>query len=138
MKSAGLEVVAQHRRGLVYWAGSGHARIEFDFAKSAFITGHILLQDGSQRLGLLRAQIDSLKIKHFDLVLGLLLESAEHQEEIPHVHSYLNAIGVALPVLRTVDQLDVGLRWNRHRLHSVMGIGEGNKGEVDEWPSKAA
>ena len=132
MKSAGLEVVARHRRGLVYWAGSGHARIEFDFAKSALITGHVLLQDGSQRLGLLRAQIDSLKIKHFDLVLGLLLESAEHQEEIPDIHSYLNAIGVALPVFRTIDQLDVGLRWNRHRVHSVMGAGQGNnKGEAD-------
>src|SRR6266576_1837913 len=124
MKSAGLEVYARHRRGLVYWAGRGHARVELDFAKSAFITGNILLQNRGQRLSLLRAQIDALKIEHLDLVLGLLLESAEHQEEIPHVYSYLNAIGVALPVLRTVGQLDVRLRWNSHRVHSVMGIGE--------------
>src|SRR5438105_11082604 len=71
-----------------------------------------------------------MEIKHFDVVLRLLLESAEHQEEIPDIHSYLNAVGVALPVLRTVDQLDVGLRWNRHRVHSVMGMGQGNQEEV--------
>ena len=71
-----------------------------------------------------------MKIKHFDVVLRLLLERAEHQEEIPDIHSYLNAVGVALPVLRTIDQLDIGLRWNCHRVHSVMGMGEGNKEEV--------
>jgi len=130
MKSAGLEVFARHRRGLVYWAGSSHAWIEFNLAKSAFITGHVLLQDGRQRLGLLRAQVDALKIQDFDLILGLLLERAEHQKKIPDIDSYLNAIGVALPVFRTIDQLDVGLRWNRHRVHSVMGIRQGNQAEV--------
>ena len=71
-----------------------------------------------------------MKIKYFDVILCLLLESAEDQEEIPDVDSYLNAISVALPVLRAVDQLDVGLRWNRHRVHSVTGMGQGNKEEV--------
>jgi len=71
-----------------------------------------------------------VKIKYFNVVLRLLLESAEHQEEIPDIDSYLNAVGVTLPVFRTIDQLDVGLRWIRHRVHSVMGMGQGNKEEV--------
>ena len=72
-----------------------------------------------------------MKIKHFDVALRLLLEGTEHQEEIPDIHPYLNTISVAFPVLRTVDQFDVGLRWNRHRVHSVMGMGQGNKEELD-------
>ena len=42
-------------RRLVHLSGSHHTRIQFDLAKCAFVTGHILLQDGGQRLRLLRA-----------------------------------------------------------------------------------
>ncbi len=48
-----------------------HARIEFDLAEGALIAGHVLLQGiAVQRLGLLRAQVDALKVAHIRLGLG--------------------------------------------------------------------
>src|SRR5436190_21944674 len=70
----------------VYRAGGGDFRIELDFPERSLVVGHVLLQDRGQRLSLLRAQVDALKIADFDLSLRLLLHGAEHQEEIPDIH----------------------------------------------------
>jgi hypothetical protein len=82
-----------HRPGRI------HARIEFDLAKRAFVSGNILLQEAKQRLGLLRTQVDALKILDFNLALALLLKRSENQEEIPDVDSHLHAVGVGFAII---------------------------------------
>jgi hypothetical protein len=104
---------------LMYRASRGHARIEFDFSESAFVTDDILLENVEQGLGLLRAQIDSLEIIDFYLGLALLLQGAESEKEIPYVHPHLHAVGVVFAVFGSVDELDIRLSWVRHRWISV-------------------
>ena len=70
---------------------------------------HILLQDVEQRLGLLRADIDALKVVDRDVIRRRLVHPAEHQEEVPQVHADLHAVGIVLAILRGVDELN--LRW---------------------------
>src|SRR5271169_7116334 len=82
-----------------------HARIQLDLAEGGLVVRQVLLQDGVQRLGLLRAQIDALKIADFDLGFVLLLQGAEHQEEVPDIDPHLNAVGVVLAVVGGVRQL---------------------------------
>src|ERR1700739_2425491 len=79
-----------------------HARIQFDLAKGAFVPGYILLQEAEQRLGLLRAQIDSLKVTDVDLGLCLLLQRAEDQEKIPYVDAHLHAVGIILAIASVI------------------------------------
>lgn len=105
-------------------AGNRHARIKFDLTECAFVSGDVLLQDGEQSFGLLRAEINPLKILNFDLIFGLLLQRAENEEEIPDVDAHLDAVGVGLAVLGSVDQLDIGLSWDCHTTISVKRIGE--------------
>ena len=93
-----------------------HTRIEFDLAKGALVSGNVLLQESEQGLRLLRAEIDPLEILDLDLRFGLLLQGAKHKEEIPDVDAHLHAVGVALAIIFGVDQLQIGLRWNRHTL----------------------
>jgi len=90
-------------------AGRGHAGIELDLAEGAFVSGDILLQNGHERFGLLRAQIDALKVADLDLGLGWLLHGAEDKEEIPDVDADLNAVGVVFAIIRSMAELDVGL-----------------------------
>src|SRR6476660_10002093 len=91
--------------------GSHHTRIQFDFAKGAFVSGYILLQDGRQGFRLLRAEIDPLKVIDLHLGFALLLQGTEDQKEIPDIDSHLHAVGIVLSILSGVDQFDVGLRW---------------------------
>src|SRR5215471_434134 len=84
---------------LVYRAGSLNPWVEFDFTKRALIVRHVLVKDRSQCLRLLWAQIDSLKITNFHLVLRLLLHRAKHQKEVPDVHPHLHAVGVGLAIV---------------------------------------
>src|SRR5439155_6744369 len=107
------------RGELVDGAARGHSWIKLDFTERAFVAHHVLLQYRQQRLGLLRAEIDALKVMHFYLGLTLLLQSSEHQKKIPHIHSYLHAISVRLAVLRAVHQLCVGLHWFVHSAKSL-------------------
>src|SRR5271165_7596032 len=48
-------------------------RIEFDLSEGIFVIHKILLQDRIERLGLLRAEIDTLEIAHVHSGLILLL-----------------------------------------------------------------
>src|SRR5579859_3845541 len=98
----------------MYLSGNGHARIELDFAEGLFVVHHVLLQDGEQRLGLLRAEINSLEVGNFHLGRGLLLQGAKDQEEVPYIHAHLHAIGIVFPVIFVVGELDIGLRGSSH------------------------
>src|SRR5689334_8095244 len=117
-----LNAIGDTRLSLVDRAGSHHTRIQLDFTKRALVTGNILLQDRGQRFGLLRAQINTLEIADFHLGFALLLQRTEYQKEIPDIDSYLHAVGIVLAVFAGIDQLDVGLRWIRHREVSLAGV----------------
>src|SRR5437667_8602478 len=112
---------------LLHLALSHHARVELDLPKRAFIASDILLQNRHERLGLLWAEINSLKIAHLDLRLALLLQCAKHQEKIPHVHANLHAVRIALTVIVCINQLDVGLSWHGHKAISVTGVAREGK-----------
>src|SRR5208337_1026440 len=105
-----------------------HARIELDIAKGVLVVDQVLLQDGVQRLGLLRAQVDALKVTDFHAVFVLLLQGAKHQEEVPDVHSHLHAVGIALAVVGRVRQLN---RWLRRILHYDLG----HRSVTEQWPA---
>jgi hypothetical protein len=102
--------------------------IQLDLTEGGFVAGDVLLQDGHQRLRLLRTEIDALKVPHIHLALGLLLQSSEYEEEIPHVDPHLDAIRVILPVVFGVHKADVRLRWSCHRQVSLAGERQGMKG----------
>jgi len=58
-----------------------HARVEFYFPEGGFVAVDILLQQSEQGLGLLRAQVDALKIADLDLSFALLLNGAKDKEK---------------------------------------------------------
>ncbi len=79
-----------------------HPRIELDLAKRAFVARHILLQKSQQSLGLLRAQVNSLKIADLNVGLALLLQGAEDKKKVPYIDPHLYAVRVVLPVGRII------------------------------------
>src|SRR5215472_16035679 len=91
-------------------AGRGHSRIELDFAKGALVVRDILVEDRGQSLGLLRAQIDSLEVSYFDLVLRLLLHGAKHQEKIPDIYPHLDAVSIGFAIVAGVEDIKIRLR----------------------------
>jgi len=56
---------------------------ELDFTERAFILGDVLLQDIEHRLGLLRADVDALKIVYGHVVRRRLADAAEQQKKSP-------------------------------------------------------
>src|SRR5262245_57470876 len=111
---------------LVDWPGGRHPGIKFDFPESALIAGDILSQYRRQRFGLLRTQIDPLKVADVDLVFAVLLQRAEGEKEIPDADSHLHTVGVILAIFGRVDQIDLRLGRSRHDVSSVAG-GETNR-----------
>ena len=99
------------RARLVYRSGRIHSRVEFDFSEGTLIIRHVLLQNRHQSFGLLRAEIDSLKIVNLDLGLALLLHGPKDQKEIPDIYADLHAIGIAFAIVGIIHQLDIRLRW---------------------------
>ena len=81
---------------------------ELNLPKGRFVLGHVLLEDVEQGLGLLGAEVDALKIVDGHIVGGSLVDPAEHEKEIPQIHADLNAVGIVLPVLGSIDQLNLG------------------------------
>ncbi len=75
-----------------------HARVQFDLTECRFVAGDVLLQKAEQGFGLLRAQIDALKIADFHVSLGLLLQCAEDEKKVPDIDAHLHAIGITLAV----------------------------------------
>src|SRR5580698_3868009 len=93
---------------LMYRSLRPHARVELDLAEGALVAGDILLQEAEQRLRLLRAQVDALKVLDFDLLLGLLLQGSEDEEKIPDVDPHLHAVGVVLAIVGEFDNFTFG------------------------------
>ena len=83
--------------------------IKLDLTERRLIIRHVLLQKGGQRLGLLRAKINSLKVSHLRLRLRALLHGSENQEEIPHIDPYLHAVGISLAVVGRLHKLHIRL-----------------------------
>jgi hypothetical protein len=83
---------------LMHWSLRAHAWVELDFSEGALVTGHILLQKSQQRLSLLRAEVNALEVLDLDMALGLLLQRAENQKEVPDIDPHLHAVGVAFAV----------------------------------------
>src|ERR1700682_4114136 len=107
-------------------------RLQVDFAEGGFVLRDVLRQDVVQRLGLLRAEIDALKVVYEDVVGRGLVDHAEAEQEVPQVHPHLHAVGVALPVIGCVVELDFRLlgRLGVHTLlwwHSVVAYRESSR-----------
>jgi hypothetical protein len=102
-------------RALMYLPPRTHPRIEFNFSKGAFVAAHVLLQQPEQGLGLLRAQVDALKVADLDLRFGLLLQCAKCEKEIPDVDPHLHAVRVGFPVFGRIDKLYIRLWRKAHR-----------------------
>src|SRR3954469_3592855 len=64
--------------------------IELDFSERAFILANVLLEDRQQRLGLLRAQVDALKVLHLNFLRRHRLQAAKNQQKVPHAHADLD------------------------------------------------
>src|SRR5437588_3340117 len=131
---------------LMYRPSRDDARVKLDFAKGVFVAVDVLLQQGHQGLGLLRAQINALEVPHFHLRFGLLLQGAEDEKEIPHVDSDLHAVGVVLPIIGSINKLDVGLCRDRHSAASLAAlpnekkrrvVGADRQGMNPEYPSSS-
>ena len=86
----------------MYRPSRSHPRIELDLAKRAFVARYILLQKSQQSLGLLRAQVDSLKITDLNVCLALLLQRAEDKKKVPYIDPHLHAVRIALAVVRII------------------------------------
>lgn len=93
---------------------ASHARVEFYFAEGRFVAAYILLQQSEQGLGLLRTQVDALKITDLDLSFTLLLNGAKDEEKVPDIDSHLHAVGIGFPVIGSIGQLDIRLWRNAH------------------------
>ena len=103
----------------MHWARGVRPGIKLDLTKRALIFRHILLQNCRQRLGLLRAEINALKISHFHLRFRLLLHGAKDQEKIPDIHSHLHTVGVSFPIIRSIGDVKIRLRGGNHGALSV-------------------
>jgi hypothetical protein len=99
---------------LVDRAGVRHLRIQLYLAKGVFVVGDILLQNRHQRLRLLRAQINALKVVDLDFRLAPLLHGAEDKKEVPYVDTYLDAVGVVLAIACFVYDLNIWLSRHGH------------------------
>jgi hypothetical protein len=93
-------------------------RLELDLAEGRLVLRDILLENVEERLGLLRTDVDTLKIMNLNVVGGRLINFAERQKEIPQVDPHLNAIGVIFAIVRGLHQLDPGSCGLSHRLQS--------------------
>src|SRR5205823_14926556 len=74
----------------------------------------VLFQDGEQRLGLLRAEVDALKICDLHVSWGLLLQRAEDQKKIPHIYPHLHAVGVVFAIVFAIREFDIRLCRSGH------------------------
>jgi len=85
------------------------AWLKLDLTERGLVVGYVLLQERHQRLGLLRAEINSLKISQFYLRFRALLHGPEDEEKIPDVYTDLHTIGVSLAVIFGLNELYIRL-----------------------------
>ena len=111
---------------------AGGARIELDLAEGGFVVRNVLLEQRHERLGLLRAQINSLEVMKFDLRFRALLHGAEDEKEVPDIDANLHAVGVRLAVFGRLNKLNIGLILRIHeRKFTLLGV-DGAKMGGDE------
>ena len=75
------------------------SRIQLDLTKGGFILHDVLAQHVPERLGLLRAQVNSLEVLYLHQILRGLRHGAERQQKIPHADANLDAIGVPVAII---------------------------------------
>src|ERR1700693_3559803 len=97
----GMWLAGRHAPGSLDSAG-GAVRLQLDFSEGGLVLRDILRQDVQERLGLLRAQVNTLEVVDQHVLGCGLVHRSEHQEEVPEIDAYLNAIGIALAVIRSV------------------------------------
>src|ERR1035437_9824869 len=101
--------------------GVGGLRLQLDFTKSGFVLRDVLLENADERLGLLRADVDALEIVDSGVFRRGLVHAAEQKKEIPQIHPHLDAVGVVLPVVGCVNQLNLGRGGLNHTLQGSTG-----------------
>src|SRR5580658_1092808 len=69
-------------------------RFQLDLSKRRFVLAHVLLQYVQQGLGLLRADVNALKILDGHVISSALIHHSEGDQEIPERHANLNAVGI--------------------------------------------
>ena len=83
--------------------------LEGDGAEGLFVLGEVVIEDVGEGLGLLGAEIDSLEVGEVDLFGSLLGHGSEDEEEVPDAHADLNAVGVAVAVVRGGGEVELRL-----------------------------
>src|SRR5208282_953879 len=116
-----VEILFSGRSSLPPWlvgasvdGSAWRARVKFDLAERSLVVRHVLLQERHERLGLLRTEIDPLKVSQFHLRLRTLLHGAENEEEIPDIHADLHAVGVGIAVLGGLYEFHIRLVRGMH------------------------
>jgi hypothetical protein len=99
-RAVGGDVVALHL---------GLRAIQRDRPEGLLVLGDVVSEDVEQGFGLLRTEIDSLKVFHLDLIRRRTAKSAEYEHEVPHRETNLNAVGVGVAVVGGFVQGDAGL-----------------------------
>ncbi len=74
--------------------------LEGDGAEGLLVLGEVVAEDVPEGLGLLGAEVDALEVVDVELLRGLLGHGAEDEEEVPDAHADLDAVGVAVAVVR--------------------------------------
>src|ERR1700712_283729 len=89
--------------------GGGGNRLERDAAEGLLILRQVLTEHIEESLGLLGAEIDSLKAADGHLIGRVLMGGAEGEKEVPYAGAYLHAVGVAFAIVGGFGDADPGL-----------------------------
>ena len=117
-----LPIADSHQPGLVYrtvtgcCAGKRLCRLQSYGAKCLLILRQVLAQQVPQRLGLLWAQIDPLKIPQHHFIGRILPGCAKDQHKIPYAGPHLHAVGIAIAIILRLNNVDIWRRmyWLTH------------------------
>ena len=105
-------------------------------AECLFILRQILTQQVPQRFGLLRTQIDPLEISQHHFLGGILPGSAKNQQKIPYAGPHLHAVGVAVPIILCLNNIDIRRRvdWLTHTIRVSRVTGRGLHRSTEKSP----
>jgi hypothetical protein len=95
-------------------AAAGRLRLKTNFTECRLILRNVLLEHVEKRLGLLRAHVNSLEVLYGYVIGGCLSNAAEQKQEVPQIHTDLDAVGVVLAVVGCIGELDLGTHGLRH------------------------
>ena len=123
-------------------------RLQIQLAEGLLVLGDILPQNVPQGFGLLRAEEDSLVVANAHLIGAFARSSAEYELEIPNAYAHLDAVGIGLAVVGSLDKVHLGLlrRWTHGKTRllllcnwggstSATDIVRGDLDAVEELPS---